>query len=87
MPIKNQKFLLDIRRLLSYVEMKVDDLAREEAKVGTEYHLHKALNVLFKELDCAKTLVAVMTGELKEDALAHSDVQEPQSWKVYKAKE
>jgi hypothetical protein len=61
--VKNTEKLRKIYEMISIASTEVDNLAREESQVGTDFKVHKALNISFKELDELRMLYLSMLGE------------------------
>jgi hypothetical protein len=83
--VQNQAEVHEIFLNLSIVMTRVDNLARLEAHAGTPFNIHKALNILYKELNAARVLLGEMSHMGLKTTPDMREVQEPQSWKVYNA--
>jgi hypothetical protein len=91
MKLQNKKELQEITTILSCLSSRIDSLAMSESKLDTDFKIHKALNVSFKELDAIRMMYLSMLGEtsftkkrLKEmDRKNELSIRSPQCWDIY----
>lgn len=91
MPAKYKSEINELARTLSAAASKLDALASDESHAYSEYYIHKAMNIAYKELRLIATLLRSIGGEKQFNRTAlramirhgELDVQKPQSWQVY----
>jgi len=68
------------------VDIAMSHIHRASNNASIDFDLSKPLNILYKELDAHRILLAVYLDEIKLSNVMtrEFDVAEPQSWKAYK---
>jgi len=85
--VKDLAELQTIRTRLSSIASLVDSLAVRESRAGTNFNVHKSLNILYKELRAGRIILDCMAGLITKSEVKKTrivlDIQEPQSWKMF----
>ena len=68
------------------IDIAMSHVHRASNNASINFDLSKPLNILYKELDTHRILLAVYLGEIKRNYIMTKvfDVAEPQSWKAYR---